>query len=158
MEQIEIIKNNNFNRKIKNELDYLKGTNNLTMFMNLQDNDITDRIKLLENLLNIPIKEQMNVQQQRDKMNSEMSKYIYKKQWNKLQPIHKITKLKEYILEHVKSNTMQEEIIEKITKHISNGMVNTKKYVIYDPNAEKILSLPCLIIDEASNTYQLKIV
>lgn len=158
MEQIEIIKNNNFNRKIKNELEYFKGTNNLSIFLNAQENDLNDRIKTLENLLNIPVKEQMNVQQQRDKMNSEMSKYVYKKQWNKLQPIHKINKLKEYVQEYVKNSTMQEEIIEKITKHINNGMVNTKKYVIYDPNAEKILSLPCLIIDEDTNTYQLKIV
>ena len=158
MEQIETIKNNNFNRKIQNELDFLKEKTNVGQYINIQELDIDTRTKILESLLNVPIKEQTSVQQQRDKMNSEMNKYVYRKQWNKLQPIHKSIKIKEYVTENVKSETIRNEIIENLTKHVNNGMVNTKKYVIYDPNAEKILSLPCLVVDNEKNTYQLKIV
>jgi len=53
---------------------------------------------------------------------------------------------------------MQNEIIEQLIKYANEGRINTKKYIVYDPNAEKILLMPCLIIDIDKKTYQLKVV
>lgn len=155
--QIENLKINNFTNKLKDELNYLKDENNsATLFTNLQNR--YDRIKLLETLLEIPIEQQTTVEQQREAMTKEMSQYVYRKQWNKLHEFHKIVKIKEYVKEHVKEQKMQAEITEKLVAHISNGMINTKKYVVYDPNTEKILTLPCLTVDEDKKTYQIKVV
>jgi len=155
--QIENIKISNFTNKLHNELNYLKDENNsTTSFTNLLNR--YDRIKVLETFLEIPLEQQTSVEQQRENMTKEMSQYVFRKQWNKLYEIHKVVKIKEYVKEHVKDQKMQDEIIEKLVEQISNGMINTKKYVVYDPNAEKILTLPCLIIDEEKKTYQIKVV
>jgi len=156
--QIETIKIDNFNRKLRNELEYLEGSNNTNIFTNSQEQNFENRAKLLETLLNIPVKMQNTIQQQKDNIFKEIDKYTYKKQWNKLLAFHKIVKLKEYIKENVEDETMQTELIEKLTKFAEEGRINTKKYIIYDPNAEKILSMPCLTIDLDKKTYQLKVV
>lgn len=156
--QIETIKIDNFNRKLRNELEYLRGSNSTNIFTNNQEQNFEERLKLLELLLNVPAKMQNTVQQQKDNMFKEMDKYTYRKQWNKLLAFHKIVKLKEYIKENVKDETMQTELIENLTKYAEEGRINTKKYIIYDPNAEKILSMPCLTIDFEKKTYQLKVV
>jgi len=159
--QIETIKINNFNKKLQNELDYFKGNNNTNIFTNLQEHNINERTELLEKLLNMPIKKQNTLQQQKDNLFKEIEKYTYKKQWNKLIPFHKIVKLKEYIKENAESignEQIQNEILEQLIKYANEGRINTKKYIIYDPNAEKILAMPCLIIDLEKNTYQLKVV
>lgn len=155
--QIENTRINNFTNKLKNELAYLKDENNsISSFTNLTNR--YDRIKLLETLLEIPVEQQTSIEQQRENMTKEMSQYVFRKYWNKLFNIHKIVKIKEYVKDHVKDQKMQNEIIEKLVEHINNGMINTKKYVVYDPNAEKILTLPCLTVDEEKKTYQIKVV
>lgn len=155
--QIENIKTTNFNNKLKNELNYMKDeNNNVTSFSNLLNR--YDRIKLLEQILEIPIEHQTTAKEQRENIVKEMSQNIYKKPWNKLHEFHKITKIKEFVKEHVKDQQMQNEIITKLVDHITNGMINTKKYVVYDPNGEKILTLPCLVVDEDKKTYQIKVV
>lgn len=155
--QIENIKINNFNNKLQNELKYLKDENNSTSsFSNLANR--YDRIKLLETLLEIPIEQQTTIEQQRENMTKEMSQYVFRKQWNKLYEIHKVIKIKEFVKENVKDQKMQIEITEKLVEHIGNGMINTKKYVVYDPNTEKILTLPCLTVDEEKKAYQIRVV
>lgn len=155
--QIENIKISNFIKKLQNELAYLKDENNsISSFTNLTNK--YDRIKLLETLLEIPIEQQTTIEQQRENMTKEMSQYVFRKQWNKLFNIHKIVKIKEYVKDHIKDQKICNEIIEKLVDHINDGMINTKKYVVYDPNTEKILMLPCLTIDEEKKTYQIKVV
>jgi len=156
--QIETIKIDNFNRKLQNELDYFNSGNNINIFGNLHEQDMNERTKLLEMLLNIPIKKQNTLQQQKDNIFKEIDKYTFRKQWNKLLPFHKIVKLKEYIKENIEDEQMQNEIIEKLIIYANDGRINTKKYVIYDPNAEKILSMPCLTVDFDKKIYQIKIV
>jgi len=156
--QIETIKIDNFNRKLQNELDYFKSANNINIFGNLQEQNISDRTLILETLLHIPVKKQNTLQQQKDNIFKEIDKYTFRKQWNKLLAFHKIVKIKEYIKENIQDEQMQNEIIEKLIKYANEGRINTKKYIVYDPNAEKILLMPCLIIDIDKKTYQLKVV
>lgn len=156
--QIETIKISNFNGKLQNELDYFKSANNTNIFGNLQEQDMNNRTHMLEILLSIPIKKQNTLQQQKDNIFKEIDKYNFKKQWNKLFACHKIIKLKEFVNENVSDEQMQNEIMEKLTRYANEGRINTKKYVVYDPNAEKILSMPCFTVDMDKKTYQLKVV
>jgi|LakMenEpi03Aug12_release.lakeMendotaPanAssembly.Ray.scaffolds.fasta_scaffold461665_2 hypothetical protein len=156
--QIDTIKIGNFNRKLQNELEYFKNSNQTNIFANIHDENLEERTQIIEYLLNIPIKKQDNVQQQKENMFKEIDKYTFRKQWNKLLAFHKIVKIKEYIKENIKDESMQNEIIEKLTNYANEGRVNTRKYVTYDPNSEKILSMPCLIVDVDKKTYQLKII
>lgn len=87
----------------------------------------------------------------------EMEKHIYKKQWNKLTPFHKIVKIKEYMNEHYKDLSMCADITEELVNYIDDGKINTKKFVVYNPNEEKILKLPCLVINSKKNSYHIKI-
>jgi len=158
--QIDTIKISNFNAKINNELEYLKTVSILTPFENGHDIVLEERIALLEKIVKQPQIYQNTVQQQRDTMFKEIDKYTYKKQWNKLPPFHKTVKLTEYLNENIKDKTMRDDLIGKLTDHAINGRINTKKYVVYDPNEEKILLLPCLkfVKTEKGDSYKLDIV
>jgi hypothetical protein len=156
--QIENVKSDNLKKKFRNELHYIKNGGNMNMIVNHNEQDMNERITLLEALLNMPLqKKPDSVQQQKESLFRE-DKFIYKKQWNRLLPFHKIIKLKEYLNENIQNEILRNELIEKISKCTQDGKMNTKKSVIYDPNTEKILSIPCLIIDHEKNTYQLKII
>lgn len=158
---LENLRENNFKTKIKNELDYLKEEEkNISIFTNYSDFDIDERIVMLEKLLNINnnIKKNITVQQKKDNLIAEIEKYIYRKQWNKLKSFHKIVKLKEFIKENYGEGDLQNDITNDLCKYADEGRINTKKYVIYDPNAEKILSMPCLTVDVEKKTYLIKIV
>ena len=156
--EIEEVRLKNFNKKLSNELDYFHDSKNINIFTNIQEQDMNTRIKILQLLLNVPVKKIDTVQQQKENMFKEIDKYTYKKQWNKLAAFHKIVKIKEYIKETVLDETMQDEIILKLSKYTEENSINSKKYIVYDPNTEKILSMPCLVIDIDKKTYQLKCV
>lgn len=159
--QLDNIKVSNFNGKIQNELEYFKTIAILTPFENGHGVVIEERIELLEQILKQPGLHQNTVQQQRDNMFVEIDKYTYRKQWNKLPSFHKTVKISEYLEKHIQDKKMKKQLLEELTDHANNGRINTKKYVIYDPNEEKILSLPCLKIiknDDKKESYKLDIV
>lgn len=157
-QEIEDIKAANFNRQLTNELEYLDSQKNLNIFTNIQEHTVDNRKLILQSLLNLPVKKIDTVQQQKDHMFKELDKFTYKKQWNKLLPYHKIVKIKEYMAENIQDEQMREEIISKLSKCAEQNSINSKKYIVYDPNLEKILLVPCLIIDIEKKTYQLKYV
>ena len=159
--QLDIIKIENFKRKIKNELDYLKeDIKNLSLFINSSECVIEERIFILEKLLNKnhELNKNETGQQKKENIIAEIEKYTYRKQWNKLPSFHKNVKLKEFIKNNYGDGELQNEIIEKLSEYSNEGRINTKKYIIYDPNSEKILSMPCLFIDFPKKVYSIKIV
>lgn len=157
-QQFDNIKIQNFNKKIQNEFDYLSESGPTNIFSNISEIDINNRLILLQKILNIPIKEFETIQQKKENMFKEIDKTVYKKQWNKLLSFHKIVKIKEYVINNVNDIDMQNNIIDELTKCITDGLINTKKYVIYDPNEEKILSLSCLEIDNDKKTFKINII
>ena len=151
--EIDNVKNKNFYAKIKAEIDCL--TNKEKTF-GLSDSEINDRLELLDNIMNNKVcvrKETLT--EKKDNMFKEISKNTYKKPWNKLIAFHKIVKIREFIKEHYGEGEMQNEIITMLSKHIDDGKINTKKFVVYDPNAEKILSLSCLEVNLEKDTYKI---
>lgn len=157
-DQLDNIRNDNFKSKIQSELEYFKTVGILTPFENGHDVTTEERIKLLELVIEQPEIYQNTIQQQKDTLFQEMDKYTYKKQWNKLPVFHKIVKIKEYLEENVPDKKMKKELLEQLTEHANKKGINTKKYVIYDPNKEKILSMPCIEIDEKEKTFKLNII
>ncbi|AYV76956.1 MAG: hypothetical protein Barrevirus5_15 [Barrevirus sp.] len=157
--QLDTIKIANFNNKINNELNYMKTVSILTPFANGQAVNLEERIKVLEQIIKQPGLYQNSVQKQRDHLFKEIDKYTYKKQWNKLPPFHKTVKINEYLLEHIKDKKVRDALSDKLADHALKGQINNKKYVVYDPNEEKILLLPCLKIikDEKDGTYTYKL-
>lgn len=152
---IDVVKNKNYYAKIKAEIDCLK---NGEKTFGLTDSEITNRIELLENIMGNKIfPKKPTLEDEKNNMFASLEKHIFKKQWNKLLSFHKIIKLKEYIKEKHGEGPLQDEIVMKLSQHINDGKVNTKKFVTYDPNAEKILSLTCLFdVDLESGTYKIK--
>jgi hypothetical protein len=150
---IDTIKQQNFIFKIQSEINCLK--NNDKSF-GLSEAEITDRLQLLEDIMNNKeCKRKMTVTDERDNLFKEIDKYTYKKQWNKLTAFHKIVKIKEFTKDKYGEGLLQDEINTKLSTYINEGKINTKKYITYDPNAEKILSISCLEVDIINKTYKI---
>jgi hypothetical protein len=151
--EIDTVKNQNFYSKIKEEINCL--TSGEKTF-GLTETEIASRIELLNNILNNKVgTRKLSVTEERNDMFKEFNKHVYKKQWTKLLAFHKIVKLKEYIKEKYGEGELQDEIVTKLSAHINDGKINTKKFVTYDPNAEKILAMTCLDVDLANNIYKI---
>jgi hypothetical protein len=151
--EIDNVKNKNFNAKIKAELECLK---NKEKTFGLSETEMNDRIELLESILDNKVcVRKETLAEKKDNMFKEISKDTYKKPWTKLIPFHKIIKLKEFVKDNYGEGVMQNEIVVKLSEHINDGKINTKKFVIYDPNAEKILSLSCLEVNVEKGTYKI---
>lgn len=151
--EIDDVKTQNFNAKIKAEIECLK---NKERTFGLNEEEVGDRINLLESILeNKVYVRKETLTEKKDNMFKEISKDTYKKPWTKLISFHKIVKLKEYVKEHYGEGTMQSEIVMKLSENINDGKINTKKFVTYDPNAEKILALTCLEVNVEKGTYKI---
>jgi vancomycin resistance protein YoaR len=151
--EIDDVKNKNFSIKIKAEIDCLK---NKEKTFGLNEMEIGERIELLESILDNKVyirKETLSEKQ--NNMFKEISKDTYKKPWGKLIAFHKVVKLKEYVKEHYGEGVMQNEIVTKLSENINDGKINTKKFITYDPNAEKILALTCLEVNMEKGTYKI---
>lgn len=66
--QIENVKSDNLKKKFRNELYYIKNGGNMNMIVNHNEQDMSERITLLEALLNMPLqKKPDSIQQQKGK-------------------------------------------------------------------------------------------
>ena len=148
------VKNENYVYKIKGEIDCLKKGERT---FGLSDMEIGTRIDLLENLLinKEGMKKRETIGEQKDNIFKEIDKYTYKKPWTKLLAFHKIVKIKEFVKEKYGDGDMQGEIVTKLSEFINDGKINTKKFVVYDPNMEKILSMSCLVVDTEGGVYKI---
>lgn len=160
--KIDNIRENNLKIKLENELNYLTCNGKMNLFNNYQEIDIEGRIEMLKLLVaskNVNTAKETSIKQKKQEIFDEMNKYVYKKQWNKLNNIHKIIKIKEYVEEkYINVTKKQKElIIQSLVSRIDAGTFNTKRYVIYDPSAEKILNIPALVVDIDKNTVEIKV-
>jgi hypothetical protein len=70
--------------------------------------------------------------------------YLYKKPWNKLNNIHKIIKIKEFINSKDISLENKNNLISKLTFMIKNKKLMKTSDVEYNSELMKIISIPCL--------------
>lgn len=154
-DDIDIIRNNNYVFKIKGEIEFLKTGGRI---FSLTPEETDARILMLDDMLAGKMKtRKITIAEQKNDMFQEFDKYAFKKQWNKLTAIHKNIKIKEFIEDTYGKGDMQNNIINDLSKYINDNKINTKKYVVYDPNLGKILTLTCLTVDNDNNTYTINI-
>jgi hypothetical protein len=73
--------------------------------------------------------------------------FVYKKPWNKLNSIHKIIKVKEFINKLDMSDMeMKKHLINQFTTMIKNKQLTKKSDVEYDHISGNIISIPSLKI------------
>jgi hypothetical protein len=87
-----------------------------------------------------------------------LDQYVYNKEWNKLAPIHKIIKLREYANKlNITNDTTKKELIDKLEECINNKKNNKKltrsTEVKYDQTKGIIISIPSLKHDNNNKYY-----
>ena len=73
--------------------------------------------------------------------------YLYKKPWNRLNMVHKIIKIKEFINNMDISLENKNNLIQKMTLMIKNKKLQKVSDVEYNPELMKIISVNCLFQD-----------
>lgn len=84
---------------------------------------------------------------------NEIDKFAYREKWHRLNNVHKINKLREYF----EDNEIEEDIQNKLIDLVNAGKLNTKKYVEYDLEKEKIISIPVLKWNKKEKKYSIKL-
>lgn len=174
--KLEDLKKSLLKKRFTNELEYIteaiKTNEPLNLFGNAKSVNLEQRQRLLQVIISkialngelnkFPPNHEKNNDNRKESTQTTMARYfskidnnIYKKLWAKLPPFHKCIKIKEYIDDTYGTGKMQTEIIEQLSKLVHNGELTKKQHIVYDPNDEKILSIPILIVSDGS--YNLKI-
>lgn len=81
-----------------------------------------------------------------EEINTTSDEYnLYKKAWSKLNAIHKILKIKEFVNNlNIKSDTEKQTLKENLINLIKNKTLTKKGKIIYDEINGKIISIPDL--------------
>jgi hypothetical protein len=117
------------------------------------DNELIDVINNIINNLN-----KVNIVIQNTENNtveeSDMSVY-YKKPWSKLNKIHKILKIKDFIENSILNKNKKNELIILLIDLIKNKTLTRKDMVEYDEDKCKIINIPNLkIISSTQYIYK----
>lgn len=155
-EEIDYIRRKLYISKFQNELDFLK-ENDMAAVVEDEDNWMTERSNQLEKIISTLEKEQKEPSTDtKESIFDEVEKYMFKKPWNRMSLFHRMAKINEYLNEHMDDDAVKKDLSKKFSKEINDKKLGTKKYVEYDPKEEKILSIPCLIYNEDTNSYSIK--
>ena len=137
--------------EVKLDFDSIKNNLNILYINNLiktcEKNDIDKEVlnEALEKLI-IPVEEIKKVPSSSNLSPSETNtEYLFQKQWNKLNLVHKKIKIKEFVnaLE-VKDESQKQIIRDKLIALLDNKTLTKKDSVLYDVAKAKIISIPML--------------
>lgn len=83
--------------------------------------------------------------------------YIYKKEWNKLNNIHKQIKIKQFVNNKLNINNKKEEddLKRTLTNLVKTKQLTQKKTVNYDSFNGKIISINCLKFNNGNYEIEL---
>jgi len=120
-------------------------------------NNIKDKIELedVNEKISDKIKSIKNTISESETDNTYTDEYVYKKEWNKLNKIHKTIKLKEFINNLEIKTTVKDTLIQEIIKLVKENKLTQKKTVNYDSNKGIVQSIPSLKF--INNKYELKL-
>jgi len=127
----------------------------------LEDCKSKNEIVLIEDVLtyilhkNKPMIVQNKIKSDIQERLSKVDEFLFKRPWNKLDPIHKKQKLEEYLQNYLfeASEENLNEIKEKIMNNFNNKKLNSLKKVNYDPISTLILSIDGLNYDTSNCEY-----
>jgi len=148
-------------KRFENELAYLSGEDAkkidpLIIQERTQNiNIILSKLKSESVPLNNDVNK-INTNEQLNDLYKDIEKYIYRKPWNKLQPFHRITKIKEYVDKNMEDLTFRNQILEELIKLVQDKKLASNNQVKYDPNKEEIEHIPALHIDYEDKTFKIK--
>jgi len=137
--------------EVKLDFDSIKNNLNILYINNLiktcEKNDIDKEVlnDALEKLI-IPVEEIKKVPSLSTLSPSETNtEFLFQKQWNKLNLVHKKIKIKEFVnaLE-VKDESQKQIIRDKLIALLDNKTLTKKDSVLYDVAKAKIISIPML--------------
>jgi hypothetical protein len=136
---------NNYNTSL---LNYLQNLEN--------KQDYYDLIEYLKINMSTTIKQQIviDVLSLTDTIESSDLSIYYKKPWTKLNNIHKILKIKEFVNNSILNNSKKNELIILLIDLVKNKTITKKNMVEYDEEHCKILSINNLEI--TNNDYNYK--
>jgi hypothetical protein len=137
--------------EVKLDFDSIKNNLNILYINNLiktcEKNDIDKEVlnDALEKLI-IPIEEIKKVPSSSNLSPSETNtEYLFQKQWNKLNLVHKKIKIKEFVNTLELKDESQKQIIrDKLIALLDNKTLTKKDSVLYDVAKAKIISIPML--------------
>ncbi len=132
-------------------MDILKQNMTLLYYKNLEiqakKNNITIKLPHVTLIDNVKDTENDNVNTETETMYSE--DFVYKKPWNKLNSIHKIIKVKEFINKlDISDMEIKKHLITQFTTMIKNKQLTKKSDVEYDHISGNIISIPSLKITQ----------
>ena len=85
----------------------------------------------------------INYELSRDDMFNQLDHFTYSKEWKKLEPCHKIIKIREYY-EYMPTSEFKQHLLNRLSMLIMAKKLNKNIHVIYDKNKRKIISIPAL--------------
>jgi len=137
--------------EVKLDFDSIKNNLNILYINNLiktcEKNDIDKEVlnDALEKLI-IPVEEIKKVPSLSTLSPSETNtEYLFQKQWNKLNLVHKKIKIKEFVNALELKDESQKQIIrDKLIALLDNKTLTKKDSVLYDVAKAKIISIPML--------------
>ena len=137
--------------EVKLDFDSIKNNLNILYINNLiktcEKNDIDKDVlnEALEKLI-IPVEEIKKVPSSSNLSPSETNtEYLFQKQWNKLNLVHKKIKIKEFVNTLELKDESQKQIIrDKLIALLDNKILTKKDSVLYDVAKTKIISIPML--------------
>jgi hypothetical protein len=137
--------------EVKLDFDSIKNNLNILYINNLiktcEKNDIDKEVlnEALEKLI-IPVEEIKKIPSSSNLSPSETNtEYLFQKQWNKLNLVHKKIKIKEFVNTLELKDESQKQIIrDKLIALLDNKTLTKKDSVLYDVAKAKIISIPML--------------
>ena len=139
------------------ELNILKNNLNLNYYKNLKKNcknfDINENFltDIIDNLENTLSKNESSIEESEIKSDNNNNviyseDYVYKKPWTKLNAVHKIIKIKEFVSKLlIEDKNDKIELINKLKYLVKNKIITKKDKVNYDKLKGRIISIPDLI-------------
>jgi uncharacterized protein (UPF0248 family) len=75
-----------------------------------------------------------------------INEFIFNKTWNKLAPVHRILKIKEYVNKSlsISDDKVRKELIEELTLAVKTKRLSRKDQVNYDDVKAMVISIPLL--------------
>jgi predicted metal-dependent TIM-barrel fold hydrolase len=125
--------NNNYYQNLINQLRKNKSTKYINHLNSLIQNNIDT-----ENVSETITMTEQNLSED----------YVYRKQWNKLNIIHKKIKLKEFVNKLHTSSDNKKELLGKVLKMLASKKFNKNTDVNYDHVNGHIVSIPVLKIKD----------
>lgn len=152
--------NTNYRDKFVNELLTLQSVESLDNTVE-ETTNLRERIACLQKIIsNFDINIQNAIteaaamttsnlaEEQKDSVNifAATDKIIYSREWNRLAPIHKMIKIKEYF-DFMPDSEFKAKLISEFETVINTKKMKDPEHIIYNNIIQKITSIPCLTIN-----------